>query len=114
MATTPHTVEVRAELTVNGEPVAGALVVGPDDVLVLNLGPKAALIPAVEFIRRWMSDQHPDISARTVIVAAESMAVVRAHAAASSADVGQVAPEGTHPDVTPDGVSTVYPGRAGG
>lgn len=87
MATAQLTTEVNVELRVNGEPFCGALVVGPEDALVLNLGPRAALVEAVEFLRRWLRDQPVDISSRTVFVAAEDMAVIRARDADDGARV---------------------------
>lgn len=76
MAATPKTVTVDVEIRLNGEPIAGALVVGPDDRLVVNLGVHADLA-AVDRVRALI-DLRPDLRDRVLFVSGESMAVVRA------------------------------------
>jgi hypothetical protein len=69
--------EPRERLT---DPVAGALVVGPDDHLVVNIGARATKVQAEAF-RANLDERWPELAARVVLVGAESMAVVRSAAA---------------------------------
>jgi len=74
------TVDVEFAVRINGEPYTGPLavplVVGPDDVLVLNLGPRASLTE-VDRARRVVRERVPDLEPRVLFVGAEDVAVVR-------------------------------------
>ena len=72
----PGKVEVDVELSINGAPVTGVLVVGPADVLVLNLGPRASAREA-EQIEATIRQHAPALVDRTALVSVEGMAVVR-------------------------------------
>ena len=59
-----------------GIPITESYVVGPDDFLVVNMGPRASM-ENIDRMRKVLDEKWPDIGRRVVVVSAEELAVIR-------------------------------------